>query len=78
MDRNLTSFFDGYSKAIRLFPDIDENTYTDWENIGRDIEVSIINYTKEMDKESCQNQMKNEWLMMRYKRLKKKTEALKQ
>jgi hypothetical protein len=53
MHKNIKSFLDGYSKAIMLLPDFEENNlYQDWEIVGMDIEVSIKVYDKKnkMDK----------------------------
>jgi len=68
MNKRMESFCNGYAKAIRLFPNPEEGMHTDWERIGRDIEVSLKKYRKEWDIKSCQIEKKS---MLQKKRKKK-------
>jgi len=64
----MKSFCDGYAKSIRLFPNIEEGIYSDWEKIGNDIEVSFTKYKKKLDIRSCQTKEKS---LSKKKRMKK-------
>lgn len=58
MNRHMESLCDGYAKAIRLFPNPEEGMHSDWERIGKDIEVSLRKYKKELDSNLCQTEKK--------------------
>lgn len=58
MDVRLESFCDGYAKAIQIFPDSEEGIRSDWENVGRDIGVSLKKYKISLDTKSCQTPKK--------------------
>ncbi|MEA2047871.1 MAG: hypothetical protein U9O64_05420 [Campylobacterota bacterium] len=62
MNTYVRSFCDGYAKSLSLFPSNEENSYTDWENIGKDIDVSIKKYQLKMDDAAWQELKKKKML----------------
>ena len=71
MNKRMESFCNGYTKAIRLFPNPEEGIHTDWERIGKDIEISLQRYKKEWDSTTCQIEQKKILKKQRKKKISK-------
>jgi len=50
MNRHIEAFSNGYAKAFNLFPSSNEDIYTDWNNIGKDIDIAFKIYKKELSR----------------------------